>query len=313
MITKFKNTWNHTAAWARKNGALLLILGVGIWWFSPESAKPMPYEYTREEAIQHTRNLSSGMGRMMKMAQAPVEMMADMASPEIALADDGFSAEAQDRKIVKNAHLSLEVVDTDTTKILVEAEVEKLQGAISNLNSWEVRPGQLGYNLSIQVPAESLEVLLENLAKLGIKKSENYSVSDITEQYFDTGREIEILETELDWYLNRFDNIDEVSEVFQYRNEIRRLKMQLEGLQKTQNRRDRNVTYSSVQLSLQPESLVGDVQNPHWSATKSWRTSVNDLITTLQYIFDRTLKLVVYTPIWLPILLLLMWAKRRFL
>ena len=99
---------------------------------------------------------------------------------------------------IKNGNLSLQVGDTEEAKTLAENEVKNLEGSVTNMNSWQVRPGVLGYNMTIRIPAGNLETLLENLGKIGSRMSEGFNTQDITSQYQDTQARIANLETRRD-------------------------------------------------------------------------------------------------------------------
>jgi hypothetical protein len=208
--------------------------------------------------------------------------------------------------------LNIEVDDTEITKDLVEEKVAELGGVITNMNSYEVRTGILSYNMTLRIPSGKLDAALENLASLGVKKSENFSSSDITTQYMDTENQIKNLETRRDRLreLMKFKT-DNLSDVLQIDRELSSVQNQIENFQRTQNRRDNDVNFSTINLQIQPKPQIGDFSSPQeWNVEKTWTQSVNDLIHSLQNIAKRVIHIVVYAPIWLPILVLLWFIQR---
>ena len=218
----------------------------------------------------------------------------------------------QDRKIIKNASLTIEVDDTEITKNLVEEKVSELGGVITNMNSYEVRPDILAYNMTLRVPSDKLDIALENLASLGIKKSESFNSSDITAQYMDTENQIKNLETRRDRLreLMKFKT-DNLGDVLQIDRELSSVQNQIENLQRMQNRRDTDVSFSTINLTIQPKPQIGDFSSPaDWNMERTWKEAVNDLIHSLQNLAKKAIMIVVYTPIWLPILIIL-WLIQR--
>lgn len=226
---------------------------------------------------------------------------------------EGFDPDQAEKKMVKNGSLTIEVEDPEKSKKEVEIEIEKLEGSITNLNSWENRPGVLSYNMTIRVPAEGLAKAVEVISFLGTKKSENFSVQDITASYSDTANQITNLEVRRDRLRILMKTETEVlKDILEVDRELSNVQRQIENLERTQKRRDVNVAYSTLRVTIQPEPEIGDVNNPHWSVDRSWKQSVNDLINASQGIFDKAIKLLIFAPIWLPILLVLIFIRRRF-
>jgi len=243
-----------------------------------------------------------------------VRMVKSMAAPRIAQADSSYAPDAENRKIIKNGNLSLEVEDTEAAKAEAETLVKEFKGSITNMNSWNVRPNVLGFNLTIRIPSESLDALMKKLSDLGLKTSEGFNSTDITAQYQDTAARIKNLETRR----NRLQELLEfeteaLKDVLDVDRELSNVQFEIENLQKSQNRRDVDVAYSTLNLHLQPEMQIGDESNPHWSVTKSWKQAVSDLLKTGHALGDKLIKLVVFIPIWVPILLLGWWLQKRFL
>ena len=217
-----------------------------------------------------------------------------------------------DRKVIKNASLNIEADDTEIAKSLVEEKVAELGGVITHMNSHEVRTGTLAYNMTLRIPSENLEKALENISSLGVKKSENFSSNDITAQYMDTANQIKNLEIRRDRLreLMKFKT-DNLGDVLQIDRELSSVQNQIENFQRTQNRRDNDVDFSTINLNIQPKPVIGDFSSPtEWNIEKTWKQSVNDLIHSLQNIAARAIQIAVYAPIWLPILLILWFIQR---
>ena len=108
----------------------------------------------------------------MDMARAPKMMMAGRGGGGyFAESNNGYIPNAEDRKIIKNGSLSVEVADTEKARMEAEAQIAELDGEITNMNSWEVRPGVLSYNFTVRIPSDNLDTAMEALAFLGVKKS----------------------------------------------------------------------------------------------------------------------------------------------
>lgn len=310
-----KNPFASGLNFIKKNLILVtVILGLSYWFF-PDIDHPIVLE---------SRNSIKGYVTGMDMAMMDVE---ESYAPQMEKASfgrgggsimppvyaDDFDPD-QEKKVIKNGSLTIEVVDPEEAKNEAEVKIGGLEGQITNLNSWETRPGVLSYNMTVRVPSESLDKAIEVLSGLGTKKSENFSVQDITASYFDTENQIKNLEARRDRLRTLMEKETEsLKDILEVDRELSNVQRQIENLERTQKRRDVDVAYSTLHLTIQPEPEIGDVNNPHWSVDRSWKQSVNDLINASQGIFDKAIKLLVFAPIWLPILLVLVWVRRRFL
>lgn len=300
----------------------LALIG-GIWWFSG-SNNPIAVPYLENYAVSGDTSYD-----MAESAQIAPSMMkssiaaatssfsrggavADFIAPPDAYAQD-FVPESDDRKLVKNASLTIEVKDTEAIKSQVEVKVQELNGQITNLNSWENRPGVLAYNMTLRIPVSNLDQAVKELTEFGRKTNENFSVQDITAQYQDNEARIANLAARRDRLRTMLDRETEsLNDVLQVDRELNSVQQQIETLERTQRRNDNNVSYSTLSLQVQPEPKIGDVNNPEWSVSRSWKQAVNDFLSSLHTIFDRAVKLLVFAPIWLPVVLVLWIVKRKF-
>ncbi len=299
-----KRIFTATSLFLKENfWRVLVILVFGMWFFDSNTSNLY---------------LSSNNIRMQKSVRTESMMVMDSASSfrggmiPSAMAND-FDPNATERKIVKNASLTLEVSDTDESKKAAESAIKKFGGAVTNLNSWETRPGVLAYNLTVRIPSEKLEVAIENLTELGTKKGENFSTTDITAQYFDTENRLKNLISRRDRVRELMEReTDSLKDVLEIYRELAKVQNEIENLERTQNRRDTDVSFSTLRLTINPEPQIGDFQNSEWSVGKSWKVAVNDFINTSRSLVDKVIQIFVYAPIWIPILLILFFVRKRF-
>ena len=281
---------------------MVCLVMLGVWGFNfPRNFHPKFTNSFSASNLDAVQEESMPTLMMQKSISRGISMPVPIENKAFAVVSDA------ERKIIKNASLTIEVDDTEITKDLVEEKVKELGGAITNMNSYEVRPGVLAYNLTLRVPSDKLEVALENIASLGIKKNESFNSRDITEQYLDTANQIKNLEARRDRLreLMKFKT-DNLNDVLQIDRELSSVQNQIENLQRTQKRRDTDVAYSIINLNIQPKPQIGDFSSPaEWNLERTWKEAVNDLIHSLQNLAKKAIQIIVYAPIWLPILIIL--------
>lgn len=297
---------------------LLLALGAGYWLlgnlgnggnhYYREVANQSYDSYAQEESLEMMADMAAPTASFSRVQTAAGKIML----PPIGNAQ-GFDPEAADdeRKIVKNGSLQLEVESPEESLELVEGELATQKAYITHQNSWEVRRGTLAYNLTIRVPADNLETLSANLEKLGLKKGENYSTADITAQYADTANTIKNKEASRERLRELMAReTDNIGELLNIERELTRIQTEIDRLNSTQKQRNTDVAYSTLQLTLNPEPEIGDFSSPDWNLQNSWKQAVNDFIHDARSIVESLIFVVVYTPIWLPIILI-GWGLKR--
>lgn len=312
-MEKFKHVYDWTNQFVRNHLLLLIVVLAGAWWIlgdtSPSVMRSMSQNwggndsYVMEESMEMDMAAAPAMMKTMGSSRLSIE-------PPTAYAD--FDPDAEERKIIKNANLELEVEDTEKAKIEAEGQIKEFKGSVTNMNSWEIRPGILAYNMTVRLPAEKFEESIEALTFLGVKKSENFSTSDITAQYRDNENRLKNLEARRERLRDMMEReTDKLADVLQIDRELSSVQLQIENLESTLRRQDVDVSYSTLRLTLRPEPQIGDVENPYWSFSKSWKTSLNNLIQDSQGIADKLIAILVYIPIWVPLLIILWWVKKK--
>lgn len=305
-MSKFQHWYSAAHRFMREHFLLFLVLFLVGWWVLDNGTS---VHYTMEQSNSAFRGEygADSMAPQAKMVARDEGM--NIVSP--AYAD--FDPEATERKIIKNGSLELEVEDTQNAKKEAEDQIQDLGGSITHSNSWEIRPNILAYNMTLRVPSEKFEEAIEKLSFLGIKKSESFSTSDITAQYRDTENRLKNLESRRERLRELMEReTTNLADVLQIDKELSNVQTQIENLQQTLRRHDANVAYSVLQLTLRPEPQIGDVQNPHWSAQKTWRQAMNELIQDAQKLADKFIFLIAYIPIWVPLLIIFWWLKKKF-
>lgn len=318
-MEKFLSVWRSAHSFVLKNFLILILLPVLFFVMAEMPENPRIFSNMSYDMAEESSDGGYAARGGMAM-DAPVAMMSkssriasNFIAPDV-MAEDGFDESQSDRKIIKNGSLNLQGDDTDVMRSEIENKIKKdFKGKIQNVNSWQVRKGVLGYNLSARIPSENLDAALVELGKMGEKTGENISSQDITRQYYDTENKLKNMKARRDRLRKLLEfETESLADVLSVDRELTNVQNQIENLQNTQNRRDTDVAYSTLRVSIQPLPQIGDVNNPHWSAKQSWRMAVNNLIEKGRGIFDFVLKYLVLAPVWVPVLVVLWWLKRKF-
>ncbi len=158
---------------------------------------------------------------------------------------------AEDRKLIRNASLTLEVDSAVAAAVQVRALVGAVGGYVGNESLSEDGYGAKRASLTCRVPAESLDELLEQAQAQGKVESIRITADDITEQYFDLEIRLSTkseLESRLLELLDRSSN--DLSDLLQIERELARVRSELDQLEGQRRFWDHQVAMATLQLEL---------------------------------------------------------------
>lgn len=207
-------------------------------------------------------------------------------------------------KIIINGGVKIEVKNLETAKQQIETLVQNYQGKIRNYYSYYLNNNNLAYNFSLRIPSGSLNDFMREIEGLGIKKSENMNITDITETYYDNENKLKNLTLRRDRLRQLLStNTKKLSDIIEVERELSNVQTQLENLQRTQLHNDNDVAYASFNVELIPEIVINTNEN-HWSFSQSVKKAINFLISFGQRTIEVILMFMVFILVFLPTLII---------
>jgi hypothetical protein len=226
------------------------------------------------------------------------------------------------RKIIYTARLDLSVEKYEYAKKAVKGLAKGKNGYIEKEDETGASGGPLSGTFTIRVPAGQFEDFMDEVAELGEVRRRSTDAKDIGEQYYDTatrvkndkGREQSLNEL----YKQTLAEKAPASERMQVRRELDEIRKEIEVQEARLLRWDRDVSYSTVTVTLTQRKEYETPGGPSFGTTvsRTWDGSVEALT-----MFGKAIVLiaVALTP-WLLALvvgtspmcaLLLLWALVR--
>jgi hypothetical protein len=158
------------------------------------------------------------------------------------------SPQAIERKIIKNAYLSLTVEDVDTVRAQLHALAETYQGYVSS--------GEL-LSVTLRIKSQYMDQALARIETMGKVSSRTISTNDVTDQYFDLETRIQTLEATRKRYLALLEKATTVPEILPIEKELERLTQELEVLKGRLKRLSDQVAYATITVNLSPKIKPG--------------------------------------------------------
>lgn len=154
-----------------------------------------------------------------------------------------------DRKIIKTADISFKTDNLNITRQRISASVKKNEAWISSEN--ETTSGRkTSRSLSIRVPSEKLDVLLEEISQ-GVEHFDNMNISsnDVTEEYVDVEARLKTRKALETRYLELLSKAGTMSDILLIENQINILRTEIESIEGRMRYLSNQVSYSTLNLS----------------------------------------------------------------
>lgn len=241
------------------------------------------------------------------------------------LMDDsaGTAPEGSPEKLIYSASATVETTEFDQTVEKLSALVEQYGGFVqsSSVNGSNYYTQSRGYsseryaNYVIRVPSDRFSTLMSSLSTLGNVPYSHTYTENITAQYYDTDARLTAYKTQEARLLEMMEAAESVDDLITIEEKLTQLRYQIESLQSTLRNWDRQVSYSTLDLSVQevieytPESRMSYGQELALALTNGLKRTgefFKDLLLAIVGALPALVILAVVLAVFIPL-----WKKRR--
>jgi flagellar basal body-associated protein FliL len=201
-----------------------------------------------------------------------------------ATTDTTLNSILEQRKIIRNANVTLEVDDFDTAYAQLKSIVEPFgyiqQSSIKKdketvgLNEQLIKRG----TIVIRVDMDRFDKILEGITGLGDVLDTNISTDDVTDKFYDVDSQLRLLKYEqsrLEEYLKKATDPDTI---FKTESRLTDIRHQIENLTGTLNKLDSLVKLSTITINMSDKTTASEV-----SKTKGyWERLSSGFLNTLE-------------------------------
>lgn len=226
--------------------------------------------------------------------------------------------EDSERKIIRNASLSLEADDVLTTysRLLEFAEA---RGGYEAARNQQRSDGFLMIDARIKISPEYLDDFIAFSETVAEIIQTRISTEDITESYFDVRTRLETMERSLDRYYDYLDQARNIEESLAVQNQIDQLIIDIESLKGKLKLWDSMLAESEIEIRLrQTDDPVKLKKEIDWTAL-SWddmgylmqaglKTVLNVIIGFAQW---AAIIIVAASPLWIAALIIIIIMRRK--
>jgi hypothetical protein len=246
-------------------------------------------------------------------AEAPGRSSLDNSASGGAAPAAGEPAQQFDRMVIKNAEVTLQVESVREAETAVRAKVQALGGYVvraENSGSDEDLTARITFRVPVQRFDESLAGV-QGLAKKVLSRT--VSGDDVTEQFVDLQSRLRNLEATRDRLLTFLEKAATVEEALKVNESLSQVQGEVEQVRGRMEYLKQSAALSTVTVSLVPVPAIAPiVEADGWQPLAVARGALRELVELGQGLVNVAIVLLVWTPVWLPFVLLFWWLRRRF-
>ncbi len=217
-----------------------------------------------------------------------------------------------ERIVVTNTNLSLKVNDVRKAIDDISQTAKKLGGFMVD-SSLSVPEGAASGSISVRIPSDKLEEGLSEIRAAGVKVvSENVYGTDVTSEYVDLAARLATLQKTKEKFEQILASSVRVEDLLNVNRELINLQSQIDSLRGQQMYLEQTAKLSLVTAYLSTDELaLPYTPDEAWRPVVIFREAVRSLVRSVRGLGTALIWLVVYSPVWLPVLGLTWWIRRR--
>ena len=167
--------------------------------------------------------------------------------------------DADPRKVVKSAELSLQTVAYDQSAAKFEALVSSSGGYLENSSvQGKSAGGESGRvaSYTVRVPAERLDEFLGKAGEIGSVVSRSVRGEDVTQSYFDSETRLKTLRAEQERILALMEKAEKIEDVIKIEERLTEVQTEIERLTGELKRLDSLISLSTVTVTITEVGVI---------------------------------------------------------
>jgi len=212
--------------------------------------------------------------------------------------------------LIRTASLQVRVEDVAKAHAEVVRIAREAHGYVAD-TTLSAESGPAYATITIRVPSEGLESVMDRIAALGKLLQKQISAQEVTEEYVDLTSRRRNLEREEQRLLDLLQRAGKIRELLDVESTLARVRGEIEHIAGRMRYLENRVSLSTIRVQLegpQPKVTAG---GPVWTASDVTREALRSLLNTGRGLATMAIWLGIYAVIWLPILLVLVWLARK--
>lgn len=218
---------------------------------------------------------------------------------------------ASQRLVIKSADLQLQVVSARDAEASLRALVGQLGGYVVKVETSGTYE-QTTARVTFRVPAERFDQALSGAQGLAQKVlSRSVTGDDVTEEFVDLDSRLRNLEATRDRLLTFLEKADQVDDALKVNQSLTEIQGQIEQIKGRRQFLQQSAALSTFSVFLTPVPVTPLIAEDSWQPIAVARRALSGLISFGQGLANIVIVALVWSPVWLPLLLAGLWLRRR--
>ncbi|MCC7231179.1 MAG: DUF4349 domain-containing protein [Fimbriimonadaceae bacterium] len=218
----------------------------------------------------------------------------------------------QPRYQIKTANLAVEVADVPKAQQDAERIALAVNGRVESSQKSNDEGVLASAELTFRVPVQGFETAVNRLRKLGRVLNDNLTGEDVTGQIVDAEARMKVMKAEEDQYVELLKATRKIGEILSVKERLSQVRQEIESLDATRTALKDQAAESTIHLSLtEKPSPERPQQNENW-LDNVWANAVGGLNSVGRGLGSAAVFLFVFSPIWLPVVLIGWWLSRKY-
>jgi len=269
---------------------------------------------TKEVAMEagYEQNQASALRSLGRRTESsppqPAAAFASNGRVEAATVDLGDLAASQpDRYLIKNGSMTLEVKDARQVSQRVVETVKVEGGYISNLNEYAGAFGVRGVSMTVRVPADRFEQVMQQLEAMGRALNRSVHTEDVTEEFLDTEARLRNLKKTEERLLDHLGRAVEIESIIRVEQEMTRVRNDIERFEGRIRFLTHRIAYSTIDMTLQETPKAESITPVEtFSLANIGSKALRGVVAFLQNVLAVATYTVIWGIVWVPIVLLML-------
>ena len=219
-----------------------------------------------------------------------------------------MSIESPNKKIQRNASLSIEVKNIDKSLIDAKEIITKFDGEIINSDSGGFGFGQPYANIKLRVISENLNVVLIELKKISTNIiSENIYTNDVTEEFIDIEARLKVMKSTEDRFNSLLSSTETVEEIIQVEKELMRIRSDIDSLAGRLNYLSKTTNMSDINLNINEQiPITGE----SWKLNESFTSAIQNLSSFIKSFANLAINFIVFIPVIIVGIIIIVFVRK---
>lgn len=213
---------------------------------------------------------------------------------------------AAERKMIRNAYLSVSVSDYTSAYDALEALASEYDGYVLSAATYSYSDGlPTQGDMTLKVDSNALEAVLAEIEEIGEITSRDISGEDVTQQYYDVEARLTQYKAQRDRLLELYEQAETVSEILEVESELGRINVEIDSLEGSLRYLSEMTDLATVNVSLYvPGEYRPAIDTNPWS--DFGRKMLQALTNGLNFIISAAANVLFFLLAAVPVLLLLL-------